>query len=97
MLLICCLSITFSCKKACYNCHQYCAYCTAIADSSIVLKICANKSNETQRIDSFRRALQDTNYVCNLLKDDETVCDSKSAIKDGLSYYQKEDFYCEPK
>ena len=86
-----------SCKRSCYQCTQYCAYCVEKRDTSVAFKVCADKLSGDIKVDSFMRTLEDTNHICNLLSNQTDVCDGKNAINDAVSYYKKQDYYCNPK
>jgi hypothetical protein len=91
------LITSFSCKKVCYSCSQYCAYCVNKQDSSIAYKICANKTTAYNKVDSFYYNFTDSNFICNKLTGQKDVCDNQNSIQDGISYYEKEDYFCAPK
>ena len=86
-----------SCKKACYQCDQYCAYCALKSDSSIVYKVCTNKFADHYRVDSIENSFPDSTYICNILKNSKEVCDGSNSISQAVSYYEKEDYFCSPK
>ena len=85
-----------SCKKVCYKCTQYCAYCALKSDSSIIYKVCTNKYADHLKIDSIQGAFPDSVYICNILNKQVDVCDGKNAIAQGTAYYEKEDYFCTP-
>ncbi|MBL0309458.1 MAG: hypothetical protein IPP77_07240 [Bacteroidetes bacterium] len=97
LLTTTCILSFVSCKRACYRCTQYCAYCISKTDSSISYKICANAGIGNSRVDAERDSLQASNHYCSRLVDEKTICDSKSGIDDALVYFQKQDYYCTPK
>ena len=96
VLFVCVLVLAGACKKVCYQCNQYCAYCVAKSDSSVSYVTCANKTTSEIRVDSILYNYQDSGFVCNLLKNQTEVCDGKNSIKDGITYYQKENYFCTP-
>jgi hypothetical protein len=89
------LSIT-ACKKVCYQCTQYCAYCVNKNDSAIAYKICANNIQGEGQIDVILTAYQDSGYTCNLLNQQIEICDNKNAINGGVTYYEQENYFCNP-
>ena len=84
-----------SCKKVCYQCNQYCAYCALKSDSSIIYQVCTNKFGDHQRIDSILAAF-DTAWICNLQSNQVAVCDGKNNIDQAVTYYEKENYFCTP-
>ena len=88
-----CLS---SCKKSCYVCTQYCAYCVSASDSSFLLEACALTTNEKINVTNHLRVWQDSGYRCNQLNTQTTVCDDKGHISSAVNYYQKENYFCDP-
>ena len=85
-----------SCKKVCYQCNQYCAYCQLKSDSSIIYQVCTNKFGDHNRIDSIEAAFGDTTWVCNLQSNQVNVCDGKNNIDQGITYYEQENYFCTP-
>jgi hypothetical protein len=85
-----------SCKK-CFNCQQYCAYCEAAGHTGVGIKVCATGTGSFARVDSFQRALTDSGYTCNLLQDNQDVCDNKNAVDDAYSFFQKQNYFCTEK
>lgn len=100
-LLLCACGILLtasSCKKVCYDCNQYCSYCVLKSNPDVAQKFCANKFSAQVKVDSIYHAfLMDTSYECNLLKNEKIVCDNKNASDEAISYYLKQDYYCNPK
>ncbi|HWB63577.1 MAG TPA: hypothetical protein VG603_08725 [Chitinophagales bacterium] len=96
LLIIVSALFMFSCKRVCYQCTQYCAYCVNRADTSVAVKVCANKSTGNSEVNAMMQALHDSGYVCNLLNDQTNVCDGKNSITSAVDYYKKEDYYCSP-
>ena len=87
-----------SCKKVCYDCKQYCSYCLLKNNPDVAYKVCANKFSAASKVDSVYFAMNaDTSYQCNKLENDKIVCDSKNASDEAISYYLKQDYYCNPK
>ena len=86
-----------SCKKVCYECTQYCAYCALKSDTSIIYKVCTDKYSQHLRIDSIESSFPDSTYVCNILNHQVEVCDGQNSIAQGIAYYEQEDYFCSPK
>ena len=86
-----------SCKKVCYTCNQYCAYCALKRDSSIVYKVCTDRFSDHLRIDSIENSFPDSLYICNILNNSTDVCDGQNSIAQAVVYYEKEDYFCVPK
>lgn len=85
-----------SCKRECYTCNQYCAYCLS-KDSSYYYKICAtNGSSGEISVNAEYSALSDSGYNCTQLMNTQNVCDGSKSIGNAVNYYQNEDYYCEP-
>jgi hypothetical protein len=95
--LVLLVALAGSCKKSCYQCDQYCSYCELKSDSSVVYKICTNKFADHHRIDSIENTFSDTTFLCNILNNSVEVCDGPNAIAQGITYYEKEDYFCTPK
>ena len=85
-----------SCKKVCYSCRQYCAYCALKKDSSIIYQVCTDRTNDHFRIDSILNSFPDSTYVCNLLNNETDICDGKNSISQGVTYYEKQNYFCSP-
>ena len=90
------LGMVGSCKKSCYQCNQYCAYCVNRSDSSIRYKVCTNKFGDHPRIDSIENSFPDSVYICNILNNSVNVCDGPNAINTAVTYYEEEDYFCTP-
>ena len=83
-----------SCKRTCYQCNQYCVYCQKRLDSTIIYKVCDKTSNFNHRIDSIRAAFPDTVFICNILNNTKSFCDSKNSLGTDLNYYEQDDYFC---
>jgi len=83
-----------SCKKVCYDCTQYCAYCALKSDTSIIYKVCTSKYADRLRVDSIESSFPDSLYICNILNKQVEVCDGKNAIDQAITYYEQEDYFC---
>lgn len=99
LFLICCflLIAASSCKRVCYTCNQYCAYCIYKNDSTVTTKVCATGPSSTGKVDRSLQMLRDSGYNCTLLDNFSNVCDSKNSITGAIEYYHKQDYYCDPK
>ena len=91
------LGTVSSCKRSCYACAQYCAYCQLRSDSAIIYKVCTSKYADQAAIlaimnDSFPA----TRYNCALLNNTQEVCDGQDKIAQSITYYEKEDYFCTP-
>ncbi|MCS6934276.1 MAG: hypothetical protein NZM35_03870 [Chitinophagales bacterium] len=78
----------------CYDCKQHCTYCEK---GNLAYKLCAKNSSGYTSVDSFFIVLKDSGYVCNMLKDDRTICDGKNHIDEAVSFYQKQEYFCLPR
>ncbi|MBK8659825.1 MAG: hypothetical protein IPN22_13370 [Bacteroidetes bacterium] len=89
------LTLASSCSK-CYDCEQYCAYCVADNNTGISYKFCSTRDNTRAQVDSFYYSFPDSTFTCVKLQDERKVCDGKNGIDDAISYYLKQDYYCNP-
>lgn len=97
LLILPALLFTFSaCKRACYQCRQYCVYCEADNNPSVAYKICATKSSSYLQVDSFYNSFPDSSFNCQKLIDEQTVCGTDNSIDDAAAYYQKQNYFCYP-
>jgi len=98
ILMFLLLGLANSCKKACYSCNQYCAYCEKRTDSTIIYKFCTSNSSISGklRIDSIENTFPDSLFRCNILQNSQEVCDGQDKIAQSITYYEKEDYFCTP-
>ena len=89
------LLLASSCQK-CYQCNQYCAYCTPVGNTGVAYKFCATKDVTHTHVDSIYMALQNNGYDCSRLKNEKRVCDYKSKLDGAVDYYLLQDYYCYP-
>ncbi len=85
------------CKKVCYQCTQYCAYCVNTNDSSVAYKVCATNGQGNAHVNAVLTAYQDSGYVCNLLSQQTDICDTKNGIDKAITYFEQENYYCNAK
>lgn len=94
MSILVCLG---ACKKYCYTCAQYCAYCVARNDSTIHLKACVNETQGEPEVDSIMAAWQQAGYECSKLDPSPAnFCDNENGASNAINYYGAEDYYCYP-
>jgi hypothetical protein len=82
-----------SCKKACYTCSQYCAYCLN-SDSTFVLEACA--PHQENGISDSMAVWQHQGYRCATLNNSTNLCDSRNGADAAVAYYEKENYFCYP-
>ena len=83
-----------SCKKSCYTCSQYCAYCLN-SDSLHILELCSAQVGDVAVQDSFSHWEQ-SGYRCTKLNNSTNFCDSKNGADAAVTYYEKENYFCYP-
>ena len=97
LLIILILSIMGSCKKYCYTCTQYCAYCVNLSDSTIHLKACANETQGETEVNSYKQTWTNQGFDLTLLDPaPANFCDDKNGASSAVNYYAAEDYYCYP-
>ncbi len=82
-----------SCKKSCYTCSQYCAYCLN-SDSTFILEACA--AQQENGINDSMVVWQHLGYKCATLNNSTNLCDSKNGADAAVAYYEKENYFCYP-